>query len=48
MIADAHHKCANYENGVSEFEKTNLEEEYKEGMFLLQKEVRFSYTQIFK
>jgi flavin reductase (DIM6/NTAB) family NADH-FMN oxidoreductase RutF len=30
MIADAHHTSANYENGVSEFEKTNLEEEYKE------------------
>jgi hypothetical protein len=31
MIADAHHTSANYENGVSEFEKTNLEEEYKGG-----------------
>lgn len=30
MIADAHHTSANYEPGVSEFEKTNLEEEYKE------------------
>jgi flavin reductase (DIM6/NTAB) family NADH-FMN oxidoreductase RutF len=30
MIADAHHTSANYENGVSEFDKTNLEEEYKE------------------
>lgn len=29
MIADAHHTSANYELGVSEFEKTNLEEEYK-------------------
>jgi len=29
MIADAHHTSANYEVGVSEFEKTNLEEEYK-------------------
>ncbi|MGO4819623.1 flavin reductase family protein [Flavobacterium sp. W22_SRS_FP1] len=32
MIADAHHTSANYENGVSEFEKTNLEEEYKKGI----------------
>jgi hypothetical protein len=47
MIADAHHMSANYENGVSEFEKTNLEEEYKDIMFLLQKEVRFNYK-IFK
>jgi flavin reductase (DIM6/NTAB) family NADH-FMN oxidoreductase RutF len=30
MIADAHHTSANYENGVSEFDKTNLEEEYKD------------------
>jgi flavin reductase (DIM6/NTAB) family NADH-FMN oxidoreductase RutF len=29
MIAAAHHTSANYELGVSEFEKTNLEEEYK-------------------
>lgn len=29
MIEDAHHTSANYEPGVSEFEKTNLEEEYK-------------------
>jgi hypothetical protein len=42
MIADAHHKSANYENGVSEFEKTNLEEYKRVSMFLLQKEVRFS------
>ena len=32
MIADAHHTSANYENGVSEFEKTKLEEEYKENI----------------
>lgn len=32
MIADAHHTSANYESGVSEFEKTNLEEEYKENI----------------
>lgn len=32
MIIDAHHTSANYENGVSEFSKTNLEEEYKEGI----------------
>jgi flavin reductase (DIM6/NTAB) family NADH-FMN oxidoreductase RutF len=29
MIADAHHTSANYELGVSEFDKTNLDEEYK-------------------
>ena len=29
MIEDAHHTSANYELGVSEFGKTNLEEEYK-------------------
>ncbi|WP_040473625.1 flavin reductase family protein [Flavobacterium frigoris] len=32
MIADAHHTSANYDNGVSEFDKTNLEEEYKENI----------------
>ncbi|HEU4791037.1 MAG TPA: flavin reductase [Flavobacterium sp.] len=31
MIADAHHTSANYDSGISEFDKTNLEEEYKEG-----------------
>ena len=29
MIADAHHTSANYEIGISEFDKTNLKEEYK-------------------
>jgi flavin reductase (DIM6/NTAB) family NADH-FMN oxidoreductase RutF len=29
MIADAHHTAANYDLGVSEFDKTNLQEEYK-------------------
>ena len=29
MIADAHHTSANYKLGISEFDKTNLEEEYK-------------------
>ena len=29
MIADAHHTSANYDIGISEFDKTNLEEEYK-------------------
>lgn len=29
MIADAHHTSANYDLGISEFDKTNLEEEYK-------------------
>lgn len=32
MIADAHHTSANYESGISEFDKTHLEEEYKEGI----------------
>ena len=31
MIADAHHTSANYDVGVSEFDKTSLEEEYKNG-----------------
>lgn len=31
MIADAHHTSANYDSGISEFDKTNLEEEYKDG-----------------
>lgn len=31
MIADAHHTSANYEVGTSEFDKTNLKEEYKKG-----------------
>lgn len=29
MISDAHHTSANYEIGISEFDKTNLKEEYK-------------------
>jgi hypothetical protein len=29
MIADAHHTSANYDDSVSEFDKTNLEE-YKD------------------
>ena len=32
MITDAHHTSANYESEISEFDKTNLEEEYKEGI----------------
>lgn len=32
MIADAHHTSANYELGISEFDKTNLEEEFKNGI----------------
>ncbi len=32
MIADSHHTSANYNSGVSEFDKTNLEEEYKNGI----------------
>lgn len=32
MITDAHHASANYESGFSEFDKTNLEEEYKDGI----------------
>lgn len=30
MISDAHHTSADYESGISEFDKTNLEEEYKD------------------
>lgn len=30
MIADAHHTSANYDDTVSEFDKTKLEEEYKD------------------
>jgi hypothetical protein len=44
MISDAHHTSANYESGVSEFSKTNLKEEYKEGIaFPLQKAVQCNY-----
>lgn len=32
MISDAHHTSANYEVGISEFDKTNLTEEYKENL----------------
>ncbi len=32
MIAAAHHTSANYELGTSEFDKTTLEEEFKEGI----------------
>ena len=32
MIEDAHHTSANYDLGISEFDKTNLEEEYKNGI----------------
>ena len=32
MIADAHHTSANYDEGISEFDKTNLEEFYHEGI----------------
>ena len=32
MIEDAHHTSANYEPGISEFDKTKLEEEYKNGI----------------
>lgn len=32
MIADAHHTSAHYESGISEFDKTDLEEEYKQGL----------------
>jgi flavin reductase (DIM6/NTAB) family NADH-FMN oxidoreductase RutF len=30
MIADAHHSSANYESDISEFDKTNLKEEFKQ------------------
>jgi flavin reductase (DIM6/NTAB) family NADH-FMN oxidoreductase RutF len=32
MIVDAHHTSANYESDISEFDKTNLQEEFKEGI----------------
>ncbi|MEY3499756.1 MAG: hypothetical protein RL308_1425 [Bacteroidota bacterium] len=32
MISDAHHTSANYDIGISEFDKTNLTEEYKEDL----------------
>jgi flavin reductase (DIM6/NTAB) family NADH-FMN oxidoreductase RutF len=32
MISDAHHTSANYGSEISEFDKTNLEEEYKDGI----------------
>jgi flavin reductase (DIM6/NTAB) family NADH-FMN oxidoreductase RutF len=32
MIEDAHHSSANYEENCSEFDKTNLVEEFKEGI----------------
>ncbi|WP_338408484.1 flavin reductase [uncultured Flavobacterium sp.] len=34
MIEDAHHTSANYELGISEFDKTKLEEEYKKGILI--------------
>jgi flavin reductase (DIM6/NTAB) family NADH-FMN oxidoreductase RutF len=34
MIAEAHHTSANYEAGISEFDKTNLEEEYKNDILI--------------
>ena len=32
MVAAAHHTSANYDENISEFDKTNLVEEYKEGI----------------
>jgi flavin reductase (DIM6/NTAB) family NADH-FMN oxidoreductase RutF len=32
IIADAHHTSANYGDTVSEFDKTNLEAEFKNGI----------------
>jgi flavin reductase (DIM6/NTAB) family NADH-FMN oxidoreductase RutF len=32
MIADAHHSSANYDESISEFDQTNLEEEYYDGI----------------
>ncbi len=32
MIKDAHHTSANYDSEISEFDKTNLEEEYKDSI----------------
>jgi hypothetical protein len=49
MISDAHHTSANYESGVSEFSKTNLKEEYKEGIaFPLQRQSSATILQVCK
>ena len=32
MIVDAHHSSANYDENISEFDQTNLEEEYYDGI----------------
>ena len=34
IIEDAHHSSASYEDGISEFDKTNLEEEYKNDILI--------------
>ena len=34
MVADAHHTSANYDESISEFDKTNLTEEYKESILI--------------
>ncbi len=34
MVADAHHTSANYDESISEFDKTNLIEEYKESILI--------------
>jgi hypothetical protein len=47
MIADAHHTSANYENGVSEFEKQTLKKNTKDIKFLLQRKP-INYTAKFK
>lgn len=33
IIEDAHHTSAKYEKGISEFDMTNLKEEYKKGIY---------------
>jgi hypothetical protein len=37
MIADAHHTSANYDDSVSEFDKTNLEEELRTDCYSFRK-----------
>jgi flavin reductase (DIM6/NTAB) family NADH-FMN oxidoreductase RutF len=34
LIVDAHHSSANYDESISEFDKTNLEEEYYDGILI--------------
>jgi flavin reductase (DIM6/NTAB) family NADH-FMN oxidoreductase RutF len=49
IIADAHHTSANYDDTVSEFDKTNLEAEFKNGISTLcKRKSRTIVLQIFE